>query len=29
MKFVANKDDLLNGIKIVERATVVKGLPMF
>ena len=26
MKFVANKDDLLNGIKIVERATVVKGL---
>ena len=26
MKFVENKDDLLNGIKIVERATVVKGL---
>ncbi|MBR6127950.1 DNA polymerase III subunit beta [bacterium] len=26
MKFVANKDDLLNGIRIVERATVVKGL---
>ncbi len=26
MKFVANRDDLLNGIKIVERATVVKGL---
>ena len=26
MKFVASKDDLLNGIKIVERATVVKGL---
>ena len=26
MKFSANKDDLLNGIKIVERATVVKGL---
>ena len=26
MKFVANKDDLLNGIKIVERATVIKGL---
>ncbi len=26
MKFVANKEDLLNGIRIVERATVVKGL---
>ena len=26
MKFVANKDDLLNGIRIVERATVVRGL---
>jgi len=26
MKFVANKDELLNGIRIVERATVVKGL---
>ncbi|MCQ2738983.1 MAG: DNA polymerase III subunit beta [bacterium] len=26
MKFVASKDDLLNGIRIVERATVVKGL---
>lgn len=26
MKFVANRDDLLNGIKIVERATVLKGL---
>lgn len=26
MKFVANKNDLLNGIRIVERATVVKGL---
>ena len=26
MRFVANKDDLLNGIRIVERATVVKGL---
>lgn len=26
MKFVANKNDLLNGIKIVERATVLKGL---
>jgi len=26
MKFVAKKDDLLNGIKIVERATVIKGL---
>ena len=26
MKFVANKDDLLNGIRIVERATVIKGL---
>ncbi len=26
MKFVANKDDLLNGIKIVERATVIRGL---
>ena len=26
MKFVANKDDFLNGIRIVERATVVKGL---
>ena len=26
MKFVARKDDLLNGIRIVERATVVKGL---
>ena len=26
MKFTANRDDLLNGIKIVERATVVKGL---
>lgn len=26
MKFVAGKDDLLNGIRIVERATVVKGL---
>ncbi len=26
MKFVAKKDDLLNGIRIVERATVIKGL---
>ena len=26
MKFVVNKDDLLNGIRIIERATVVKGL---
>ena len=26
MKFVVGKDDLLNGIRIVERATVVKGL---
>ena len=26
MKFVIGKDDLLNGIRIVERATVVKGL---
>lgn len=26
MKFVVNKDDFLNGIRIVERATVVKGL---
>lgn len=26
MKFVANKEDLLNGIRIVERATVIKGL---
>ena len=26
MRFLANKDDLLNGIRIVERATVVKGL---
>ena len=26
MRFVAGKDDLLNGIRIVERATVVKGL---
>mgnify|MGYP004668705789 CR=1 FL=1 len=26
MKFVANKDDLLNGVRIVERATVTKGL---
>lgn len=26
MKFVANKDDLLNGIRIVERATVLRGL---
>ena len=26
MKFSAGKDDLLNGIKIVERATVVKGI---
>ena len=26
MKFVANKDDLLNGIRIVERATFLKGL---
>lgn len=26
MKFVAGKEDLLNGIRIVERATVVKGL---
>lgn len=26
MKFVADKNDLLNGIRIVERATVVKGL---
>ena len=26
MKFVANRNDLLNGIRIVERATVVKGL---
>ena len=26
MKFIANKDELLNGIRIVERATIVKGL---
>ena len=26
MKFVADKNDLLNGIRIVERATVIKGL---
>ena len=26
MRFVANRDDLLNGIRIVERATVLKGL---
>ena len=26
MRFVANKDEFLNGIRIVERATVVKGL---
>ena len=26
MRFVANKEDLLNGIRIVERATVVRGL---
>ena len=26
MRFVAGKDDLLDGIRIVERATVVKGL---
>lgn len=26
MKFVVGKDDLLNGVRIVERATVVKGL---
>ena len=26
MKFVAAKEDLLNGIRIVERATVIKGL---
>jgi len=26
MKFIAGKEDLLNGIRIVERATVVKGL---
>jgi len=26
MKFVAGREDLLNGIRIVERATVVKGL---
>ena len=26
MRFLAKKDDLLNGIRIVERATVVKGL---
>ena len=26
MKFVAKKEDLLNGIRIVERATVIKGL---
>jgi len=26
MKFVANKNDFLNGIRIVERATVIKGL---
>lgn len=26
MKFVANKNDFLNGVRIVERATVVKGL---
>ena len=26
MKFVANKEDLLNGIRIVERATIVRGL---
>jgi len=26
MKFVVGKDDLLNGIRIVERATVLKGL---
>ncbi|MBO5738259.1 DNA polymerase III subunit beta [bacterium] len=26
MKFVARKDDFLNGIRIIERATVIKGL---
>jgi len=26
MKFVINREDLLNGIRIVERATVIKGL---
>lgn len=26
MKFIAGKEDLLNGIRIVERATVLKGL---
>lgn len=26
MKFIAGKEDLLNGIRIVERATVIKGL---
>ena len=26
MRFVAGKDDLLNGIRIVERVTVIKGL---
>ena len=26
MKFVAGREDLLNGIRIVERATVLKGL---
>ena len=26
MKFIAGKEDLLNGIRIVERATVQKGL---
>ena len=26
MKFIAKRDELLNGIRIVERATVIKGL---
>ena len=26
MRFVVGKEELLNGIRIVERATVVKGL---
>ena len=26
MKFVANKEEFLNGIRVVERATVIKGL---
>ena len=26
MRFVANRDELLNGIRIVERATVIKGI---